>query len=370
MLYKITGERNPFISILNSQNQVIYTIQTIGDIHAGKSFRSGVPKSRLGEREEHLYRTFEKYLNTDAKAIVAMGDLFDKTVVSNECLNRIINIIQESCLKNKNTKYFILSGNHDFTKDKDKVSSFDLLIKYFESANISNLHIISKYTESFCSDLGICLYFSHYDPFASLDSLNKVPRSLPNTKLKIAFGHWDVTDFSAISGTEKFINRSIPKVILKNFDLIFTGHEHKPRKEVVETKPVYVTGSMLPYAFGEQLESEFSQYIVLSISELNKALAKNKEKFKNTNVRILYKTNEELPVAFPCLSRTSKCIDQPKPTNDIISNDPVLKTNDEPLSFSKAFLDRLKIYQADTNIDQTYLEQIKNSFLNKDYSKD
>lgn len=304
-----------------------------------------------------------------------MGDLFDKTVISNECLNRVINIFEKAANSNKDTKYFILNGNHDMTKDKNKISSFDLFIKYFNKNPISNLKIIYEFTQVYMLHNELVLYFSHYNPYMSLDDELKdksyglnIDGVLDKAKLRIAFGHWEVTDFSAISGNEKFIDRLIPKYIINNFDVIFTGHEHKPKKLNVHEKPVCITGSMLPYAFGEQLSNESDQYLVIDNTSLITALSKDKNVFINTNVRVLYKSGDELPYSFPCLSRTSKLVDEPV-VNTPNDNSESEVATDEPLSFSKSFYSILEQYKTKYQGEE-YLTLIENSFLNKNYNKD
>ena len=75
-------DRNPIIEI--KINNKIFKIQTIGDPHFGKSFKTGINTSKIGIREELQFNDFINLLNTlDVSEYIIMGDLFDKFNISN-----------------------------------------------------------------------------------------------------------------------------------------------------------------------------------------------------------------------------------------------------------------------------------------------
>ena len=82
------NQRNPIIEI--PYEDTVYRIQIIGDPHFGKTFKTGVPTSKIGIREEYQLNTFKELLNTsDIDHFIIMGDLFDKFVVNNEILIKV-----------------------------------------------------------------------------------------------------------------------------------------------------------------------------------------------------------------------------------------------------------------------------------------
>ena len=116
-------DRNPIIEI--EINNKIFKIQTIGDPHFGKSFKTGINTSKIGIREELQFNDFINLLNTpDVSEYIIMGDLFDKFNISNEILLKVYNSLIESFKDRPEVKCHILCGNHDLSKNKNKNSGF------------------------------------------------------------------------------------------------------------------------------------------------------------------------------------------------------------------------------------------------------
>lgn len=342
------------------------TISVIGDVHLGRVFKTGVPKHRIGERESIVGNQFFTLLQRKANYCVVVGDLFDKVRVSNGCLNTCIDMLSKVSEENPTTQYIILSGNHDMSKDKDKISSFQLLEKYFttKASQFSNVTIVSSYLEPIQASENLLLYFSHYNPFKSLDEEGYTFNQYKDVRFKIAFGHWEVTDF----GSTHFIDRGVPKVLIESFDLIVTGHEHKPTLVSVKGVPVYVTGSMQPYAFNEELSSEKSLYVSLKPSELLSKLSKDENTFKYTNVRVLLDSTDEMPEPFECFSLTYKNIGKLviKSNNENGASEVELVEKDT-VTFQHSF-GELVTNLKDANTDHSdFLDNILKTFLDKSY---
>lgn len=361
--FEVIGTRNPIIKI--KFNDIVFNVQTIGDVHLGKIFRTGVPKNSLHLREQNLFQSFTELLNkSDINLVVIMGDLFDKVNVSNEYLNKTIDLFKETCISNPDINYYVLSGNHDLSKDTSKISTFKLLEKYFKQDSsfiLENLHFVSSYTEPlYIEVVDSLLYFSHYDPFSSLDDYQISSDVFSQGSLKIAFGHWDTIAYDS----DKFINRLIPNTILSNFDVIFTGHEHKPNFKLFPKNqrnvPVYLTGSIQPFAHGEEIPEDMLLYVTTTIPRLKAHLDKNADYFKYSNVRILYNKDDLFPEDFPCLSRTYKLISDLK---EVISED--LETHGETISFQKIMLN---VFQNHLNPDNAiFIKEIERMFIEKSY---
>ena len=124
---------NPVIEIKTKNKN--YNIQTVGDPHLGRIFRTGVSTSNFGIREKLVLKDFESLLNPEEESqinfVVVMGDLFDKFIVKPSVVNNAVKLIESAVKQNPHIHYFIIPGNHDLSKDKTKVSSYHLFNKIF-----------------------------------------------------------------------------------------------------------------------------------------------------------------------------------------------------------------------------------------------
>ena len=353
--YNILGKRNPILRFENDQGKS-FLVQTIGDPHLGRNYRNNL-RHRLGDREEAIKQTFYEKLRSSVDITVVLGDLFDKVSITNEWFNFAIKALEDVSQEFPKKLFVILNGNHDLTKDRDRISSFELLVKYFSDRNLENLIFVDKSQKQiFIDDFNLTLFFTSYDPFSALDeTLRQEDLSLKDNSFKIAFGHFEIESF----GSDKFINRLIPNVLLNNFDLIVTGHIHKPITTLINDVPIIVTGSMQPYSFGEEIADDGDIYITLPLSELKEILERNPEAFIKSNVRILYTEGDELLSPFDCYSITYKHIpiEQKKTEVDSKSLDMI--------SFSSMFLEALNNNKTEDNM--SFIEKIEKVFLEKDY---
>lgn len=353
--FKIIGYRNPIIVI--TYGTVVYRIQVIGDPHLGKHFRNNVPRDRLGFIEETMFDTFNSLLNTPSvNMYVIVGDLFDKAKITNEDYKRTIDILENAVQTNSMSEYHILSGNHDLSKDKNKVSSFSLLEEYFNTANYNNIFVYSKYSSPITLDhINTTFYFSHYHPFLSLDKeLEYIDFNINPNSLSIAFGHWDTVDY----GSDKYIDRVVPNKVINNFDIIVTGHEHKPVRKDIKGKPLAVVGSMKPYAFGEEIEEDEDLYVTHKPDVVISNLKENIDYYKYKCVRIPYTDQDVLPDSFQSVMLIYKFI----PTKDKVED---YKPEQDVLSFQNMFLDSLDKLTVDEN--KEFAIKIKDCFLERDY---
>ena len=355
--------RNPIITVNGLK------IGIIGDVHIGKTFRTGVPKDRLGERESMVLNQLTELLDRDVDYIVLVGDLFDKVRVSNSDLYNLINIVENAVTTHPDVVYVVINGNHDMPKEVGRISSFQLFEKYFERTPFNNLKIISKHSPSnihVIPEHDTLLYFSHYNAFLALDEEVDVEffdqDLIDSYSNRIAFGHWETIDF----GSDHFIDRDVPKIVLDNFTAVITGHEHKPKITLLQNVPVLTSGSMQPYAYGEELSYEKEFYVTLSSSVVKDRLKKDPTTFKNSYVKILVETSDDLIDPFDCLGRSYKNVAKNK-TEDR-DNSSVL-TSTEPLSFQKSLITLLKnVSEANPN-NKDLLEHVEKTFLDKSYKE-
>lgn len=356
--------RNPIITVNGLK------IGIIGDVHIGKTFRTGVPKDRLGERESMVLNQLTELLDRDVDYNILVGDLFDKVRVSNSDLYNLINIIENAVSTRTDVVYVVVNGNHDMPKEVGRISSFQLFEKYFERTPFDNLKIVSKHNTSnihVIPDHDTLLYFSHYNAFSSLDE--EIDDEFFNKDLfdsysnRIAFGHWETIDF----GSDHFIDRDVPKIVLDNFTAVITGHEHKPKLTLIQNVPVLTSGSMQPYAYGEELSYEKDFYVTLPSSVVKQRLKKDPNTFKDAYVKILVETSEDLIDPFDCLGRAYKNVSKKSEESKEAEN-PVL-TSTEPLSFQKSLITLLKNVSIANSDNHELLEHIEKTFLDKSYKE-
>jgi DNA repair exonuclease SbcCD nuclease subunit len=96
--------RNPVITYNN------LIINTIGDPHLGRVFKN-VLKTVLGDRERKVFEDFKSrlYPTNSPDFIVVMGDLFDKTNISNNVLYHTIKCVDEASVANPDITYIYLA---------------------------------------------------------------------------------------------------------------------------------------------------------------------------------------------------------------------------------------------------------------------
>ena len=124
--------RNPIVHLVMNQ------IQTVGDCHLGRVFKTNVSLDRRGEYEKTQMVAFRELLFTPRPEEVPptrfirtqVGDLFDKAVVSNQVLLETLKVLQEYEKKCAEPLY-IISGNHDDSKSTTEPASWDILAEFF-----------------------------------------------------------------------------------------------------------------------------------------------------------------------------------------------------------------------------------------------
>ena len=85
--------------------------------------------------------------------------------------------------------------------------------------------------------------------------------------------------------------------------LVVTGHDHLPREIEANGMRVIVTGSMQPYAFGEEPKDEADpMYVTLTLDQLEQ----QRNDLSDRCVRVHLYPGETLPTDIDCLQLTAK----------------------------------------------------------------
>lgn len=289
--------RNPLVHLMLNK------IQTIGDAHLGRVFKTNVALDRRGEYEEHQFGEFEKLLNKPRPEGLAktqyikcqVGDLFDKAVVSNQTILRTLELLQ-SYEKIAEEPLYIISGNHDDSKSVTEPTSWDMLAKFFEGSD--KVFFIKKWAVHRFPDgsqallVGWNIHQSVAQAFIEAENLEFKPNLVVCHLDRISYGNDDnVIPYQFLRG----------KGVLS----VVTGHEHKPFQFWEGDLNVIGTGSLLPYSHAEDPDSDY--YITIKgFENLQSFLEENDADFlKHKHVRVYIEEenmDEFLALDLDCLS--------------------------------------------------------------------
>lgn len=300
----------------------------LGDVHLGKKFNTGVPKHRLGEREEMVWKDFENsVLNCKTKIHIQVGDLFDSFIVPPEVVLRAAEVYKQAP---KGITYVVLRGNHDASRDTNKKSSFDIFCELVSEC--SNVKVVK---DEPCT-LGEYAFIP-WHPFISSQEQSLDLKG----KYEAVFGHFDLESFG---GSD---HNLLPYDELRTLtSTVVTGHIHTPSDSIRNGLRVVVTGSMQPYSHGEDPEGKL--YVTVTIDEVLKV----PEEFINKNVRLLVKPGDEVP-ELDCLSLILKNSETAEDTEE----------GDIEVEFEDFDMDRLfNVCLKDNNVTQEVSEKILAKF--------
>jgi DNA repair exonuclease SbcCD nuclease subunit len=283
-------------------------VEVLGDPHLGKRFVSGVPLHRRGEREQMMWHDFQNsIILTEADVHVCMGDLFDNFVVDPTTMVTAAQFYQAAAMRNTNTHYFILMGNHDMSRDKDKFSSFRVfkeMVTFFD-----NIHVVLLPQQ--WEFKGQHFAFFPYDPFInSYDMMAECIKTWKGKKIDrfaAIFGHWDLDEFGEMP--HNLFPHELATTIT---DQAFTGHIHLPDIREYGALELVVVGSMQPYNHSE--DPDRLLYVSLTMDMLK---AMDPTTLKDKCVRIVLAPNEDAPESLDCLQYTTKRMDAPDEDEDL-----------------------------------------------------
>lgn len=300
----------------------------IGDVHIGKRFRTGVPLNRRGDREEMLFNKFQEEIQKGIQSVkelkhhgvIQMGDLFDSFSVGYNDLFRVMNLIYAFEV-NRVPAYF-LAGNHDLSKEQDKISALrvlQLLTREWTYVKfIIDEPMLLQFTEG-CHGLIV--------PYSHTKKLSEQLEPFLGYKETIhhMWGHFEEPYTEELKGWATNI---------------YTGHVHTPRTE----DNVIVQGSILPLTFGED-PNQSLMVTCNSLEELRAWTGKGHDKC----FRVVLKEGESLPNDFDCLQ-----LIEYKPNKEIEAED--LNVSFEDFNIEQLFHEALDDVDLFNEIYQRYLD--------------
>jgi DNA repair exonuclease SbcCD nuclease subunit len=269
----------------------------IGDAHLGRSFLTGVPLQRRGEREQSQFNQFQEELNVEVDVNIMLGDIFDTYVVAPEIVLRVAMAYRTAARQHPDTVFVIVRGNHDASRDSDKASSFDLLHQLLLGiqnivVSLDNAEIIEKGLFR----LGVL-------PWHPFKNSREMARELcaDCQEFDLVVGHWDRVAF------EENPHNAIPMIELRPFTkLIVSGHDHRPFDQVLDGVRVVFPGSMQPYSHGE--DPDATMYVTMTLEDVRTALMSDPTIFHDNAVRVLLKPGEQIDFEIDAWAVTTKPI--------------------------------------------------------------
>jgi DNA repair exonuclease SbcCD nuclease subunit len=271
----------------------------IGDVHLGRSFKTGVPLERQGEREASVFNQFVCELATpDLDVNICLGDIFDQYVVAPEYVLRVADQYRHAVKQNPKTWFVLLRGNHDASRDADKASSFDLLYELLKDSGVIVVKDQVEILEHGIFRLGIV----PWHPFInSKEMARNLGGGADYREYDLVVGHWDRVTF------EESPHNAIPLFELRPFTkLVVSGHDHRPFDEEINGIRVVFPGSMQPYSHGE--DPDESMYVTMSLEDVKTALMSDPTLFHDMAVRVLLKPGEQIDFPIDAWSVTTKPI--------------------------------------------------------------
>jgi DNA repair exonuclease SbcCD nuclease subunit len=312
------GQRHMNVGIENEVGT--HWIRLLGDPHLGKNFRAGVPAHRLGDREKLVWEEFVQSINQveGYHYHINMGDMFDKFKMPLEVIWRAAHEYRAAATKH-GCKYIIIQGNHDVSRDADRVSAFDIFAEMVKG--VPNIHVVThkSQTMTFQVPSGHILVVP-FHPFKNAEEYARElvdaqkaywAGSVEPVRFLAAFGHWDIDNF----GEEKTPNLVPAEILYEVTSHVFTGHVHLPTRKQVQVDQeggveVVGTGSMQPYTFAEDPEGRIYRTVTL-------AQAIQMQATENLCLRVVLQEGEELPTNVECLQMVKRRADAVDEDEDI-----------------------------------------------------
>ena len=235
----------------------------LGDLHIGKTFES---KSLLAEQEDALRQVLEVIQNKDIDVMIIAGDIYDRSVPSEESI-RLYNAFIGLALKNEKLNILVISGNHDSSVRLGQMSSLLSQMRY---------HVVTEFTNplkkiTLNDEYGeVDFYFMPYLDSYNIRKIYNIEEKDDNTiyskvldmeyskhrKVLMAHNYFSSSKIEEQSETcesERRLNIGgmdfINSDILEKFNYVALGHLHGNQK--VGKEYIRYSGTLLKYSLSE-----------------------------------------------------------------------------------------------------------------------
>jgi DNA repair exonuclease SbcCD nuclease subunit len=220
-------------------------LKVMGDPHLGKEFVNGVPLARRGERERMQREAFKRGLDPEgAELHICVGDLFHRPVVSLETIMFAAKAYQQATSDSPETKFIVLAGNHDLSRDATRVSALQVFAEMIPAVQVAT-------APTFVENRLLLI------PWSPSQTANEVVETVGAGGASIAVGHWDLDG----NGPNLIPTKTLAALGIRR---VLNGHVHLPRIETRDGIEIINIGSLQPLAHGEGDEL----YVTVSLEEL------------------------------------------------------------------------------------------------------
>lgn len=288
---------------------------TIGDVHLGKRFKSkDIPLAKRGVREQILTLRFQQAVTRAVKqvqkggyeGIVFMGDLFDSFCVSYEDIMTVYNVLRSIPIT---ISTVILEGNHDQSKNTDRISAFQILETLCN--NVLNLIFVSSKRDWYYTGNSL------FVPYLGKGINQIITKPVSTADI---YGHFEEEDFPWLK---------------THFAHVYSGHIHSPRQEDNLT----VVGSIMPFTFAEDPTNTFMK--TCTLEEYEEDLRNGVAPYRCYRLKL--QAGEEMPD-----SATANCLQLSRYSSDKAVEQEDLSVNFETFDLEKLMheaLDTLGVFQ-------------------------
>lgn len=222
---------------------------------------------------------------------ICLGDLFDKAVVSYDVIDRAAELYLDAARRFPNVTFIIVKGNHDWQRDLDRKSAFDLFTSIVQQQeNIQVVDLFYKVDNDFA-------VFAWHPTITAADMVFAC-----GGEYRTAYGHWDIEGY----GDHNPNLIPLEELAAHGVKFAVTGHIHKTSSwwDKEHDVEVLVFGSMQPYAHGEEITDDL--YVSLTLDQL----ASTDLDLTSRCVRILLNEGETFDDELDCLQLTIKRADE------------------------------------------------------------
>jgi DNA repair exonuclease SbcCD nuclease subunit len=206
-----------------------------GDLHVS----SRTPLSRIDNYGETVLNKLKSIrdlaIEEGVSTIITTGDFFEEYHEPISYMNRLIEVL--NTFKDNNITFLSLIGNHDLPYNNMDYFHTTPLSLLFKSGLVQKLDMIENDNVQVWG-----LHFTEKEPLINLKvlehrSLDSIKASLNEDKKLILVAHY------AINNTVP--NESIDEKNLKEFDIVFSGHDHMPYDPIYnDTTTILRPGSL------------------------------------------------------------------------------------------------------------------------------
>ena len=230
----------------------------LSDLHIGKRVNEF---SMIEDQKYILNQVLETIDEVKPDAVIIAGDVYDKSMPSEEAVRLLNEFVCE--LAKKDAKTFIISGNHDSAERlafaSDLISNSGIYISPVYNGEIAKYTLSDEYGEvdiyllPFVKPGNVRRYYSDVEIESYTDAIACIidNLNLDKTKRNVIVAHQFVTGANrsesediSVGGTDNVDVR-----VFDDFDYVALGHIHGAQKMTRET--VRYSGTPLKYSFSE-----------------------------------------------------------------------------------------------------------------------